>query len=105
VAVRECAPDQLESKGLVEVLESLELRTLSVTQQREVLEGSKIANASRAAGPSGCVDPPGSYQFKLVGEQHEAIFLYDLVDDEHNQLAQCRRRRGRHHSRPRFMQL
>jgi hypothetical protein len=46
-----------------------------------------------------------TYRFELIGEQHAAIFLYDLVDDEHDQLAQCRRRRGRYHRRPRFMQL
>ena len=28
-----------------------------------------------------------------------------FADDEHVQLAQCRRRRERHHSRPRFVQL
>ena len=45
-----------------------------------------------------------SYRFKLIGEHHGTIFIYDLVDDKHDQLVQCRRRRGRHHRRLRFMQ-
>jgi hypothetical protein len=51
VVVREYALDQLESKGLVEVFELKELRTLPNRQR-----SSKIANASRAAGPSACVN-------------------------------------------------
>ena len=42
-----------------------------------------------------CCTVRKSYRFKLIGEQHAAVFLYNLVDDEHDQLAQCRRRRGR----------
>ncbi len=38
----------------------------------------------------------------LIGEQHTAILLYDLVDSENDQLERSHRRR---HNRPRFMQL
>jgi hypothetical protein len=103
VVVREYALDQLESKRLVEVLELQELRTLHATQQTEVLEDNK-----RVAGGGIerlCRSVSKSHRLKLISEQHAAIFLYDLVDDEHVQLSRCRRRRGRHHSRPRFIQL
>jgi hypothetical protein len=33
------------------------------------------------------------------------IFLYDLVDNEHDQLTQCHCCHGWYHSHPRFMQL
>jgi hypothetical protein len=104
VVVREYALNQPESKCLAGVLKLQELRTLSVTQQTEVLEDN-----NHVAGGAGikhlCCSVWRSYRFKLISEQHAAIFLYDLVDDEHDQLAQCRRHRGRHHSGPRFMQL
>jgi hypothetical protein len=51
------------------------LRTLSVTQQREVLENSKRVTR---VGPSVCVVPSGRLRLKILGEQHAAIFLYDL---------------------------
>ncbi|KAI0264280.1 hypothetical protein BGY98DRAFT_1192224 [Russula aff. rugulosa BPL654] len=51
-----------------------------------------------------CRRPRKSDRLKLIGG-HAAIFVYDLVDDEHHQLARCRRPHGRQHSRPRFTQL
>jgi gluconate kinase len=45
-----------------------------------------------------------SYRTKLICEQHAAVFLYNPVDDDHDRLAQGYHRRGRHYSRPRFMQ-
>ncbi|KAI0262662.1 hypothetical protein BGY98DRAFT_1104105 [Russula aff. rugulosa BPL654] len=77
---------------------------MGVTERRwtEVLE-----NASRAARPSTRVvsvsSRPEELRFKLIGEKQAGIFLYDLVD-EHDQLPQCCRRHGRHHSCPQFMQ-
>jgi hypothetical protein len=52
VVVGEYALDQLESNGLVEVLELKELRTHFVTQRQR---SSKMAGASCAAGPRTCV--------------------------------------------------
>ena len=61
---------------------------------------------SRAAGPERLCRPVRkSDRFELIGEQHALIFLYDFVDDKHDQLAQCRRRRGRYHNRPGFTQF
>src|SRR6266576_3942135 len=65
---------------------------LSVTQQTKVLEDSEGL----------CHPVRKSHRFKLIGEHHVAIFVYDLVDDQHasDQLAQFCRRGGRHHGRP-----
>jgi hypothetical protein len=104
VVVREYALNQPESKRIAGVLELQELQTLSITQQTEVLEDN-----NHIMGGDGikhlCRSVWRSYRFKLISEQHAAIFLYDPVDDEHDQLAQCRHRCGQHHSGPRFMQL
>jgi hypothetical protein len=88
----------------MEVRELYELRTLSVTRQTEVLEDRR-RDIALVPALSRCRPVRKSYQFKLVGEQRAAIFLYDPVDDEHEQLAQSHCRRGRRHSPPRFMQL
>jgi len=79
------------------------LRTLSVTQQAKVLEDGK--GITRGGTERLCRSVWKSYRFELVGEKHAAVFLYDLVDNEHNQLAQCRGCCGRHHGRSRFVQL
>ena len=68
----------------------------------EVLEGSE--GAMQGGTECSCRRFRKSYRFELIDE-HAAIFLYDLVDDEHDQLARRRRPCGRHHSRPRFMLL
>jgi hypothetical protein len=75
---------------------------------RQALDSSKKANTPRAVpGSSACVILSGRVidSLKLISEQHTAIFLYDLVDDEHDQLAQCRCRRGRYHSGPTWRDL
>ncbi|KAF8488808.1 hypothetical protein F5888DRAFT_1638989 [Russula emetica] len=92
VVIREHALNQLESKCLVEVLGLWELRVLSVTQQTKVLEDSEGVTHGR--GERLCRPIRKSYRFKLISKQHAVIFLYDLVDDEHDQLAQCHRREG-----------
>jgi hypothetical protein len=61
-------------------------------------------NAMRGGTECLCRRSRKSDRLKLIGG-HAAIFFYDLVDDEHHQLARCRRPRGRHHSCPRFTQL
>jgi hypothetical protein len=62
----------------------------------------KIANASWAVGPSSLSSRSEELSIQ-AREQHAAVFLYNPVDDDHDGLAQCRRGRGRHYSRPRFM--
>lgn len=101
--VREHALDQLESKRLVKVLELKELGTFAIPQKAKILEDGKCIARGGAKGL--CRSVWKSYRFKFVGEHHAAIFLNDLVDDEHDQLAQRRRSRGRHHGRPRFVQF
>ena len=54
--VHKYALDRLDSKRSVGALELYELRTLSVTQQREVLENSKRV---ARVGLSVCVVPSG----------------------------------------------
>ena len=44
---------------------------------------------------------PQELLFKFICD---TVILYDLVDDELDQLVQCHRHRGQHQSRPRFMQ-
>jgi hypothetical protein len=75
---------------------------LSVTQQTEVSK-TRRGQRDQALMSSLCRPVRKSYGFKLIGEKHAGIFLYDLVD-EHDQLPQCCCRHGRHHSRPQFMQ-
>jgi hypothetical protein len=79
--VRKYALDQVKRKGLVEGL-------LSVAQQTEVLK-----NCKRVAGGRCRALVSSSWKsrrLKLIGGQHAANFLYDPVDVEHDQLAQCR---------------
>jgi len=59
------------------------LRTITVTQQKEVLEDNK-----RVAGGGTkrlCGHVRKSFRFKLIDVQHAAIVLYDIVVDEHEQ--------------------
>ena len=60
----------------------------SAAQQTEVLEDSNAGGGTENL----CRRVPKSYRFNLICEQHAVIFLYDLVDDEHGQLVQCRHR-------------
>jgi hypothetical protein len=77
--------DQFESERLVEEVELEELRTLAIPQKAQVLEDGKRVACRRAEGL--CRSIWKRDGFELVGEQHPAIFLDDLVDDEHDQLA------------------
>jgi hypothetical protein len=58
------------------------MRTLSITQQTKVLEDSE--GVTRGGTERLCRPVRKSYRFKLIGEQHAAIFLYDPVDNEHD---------------------
>ena len=97
VIVCEHALDELESERLVEVLELEELGALAVAEQAQVLEdGERVARggAERLCDSVGKCD-----RFELAGEEHAAILFDDLVDDEHDELAQ------RRHGGPRLVEL
>src|SRR6266853_1654422 len=103
VIVCEHALDELEGERLVEVLELEELGALAVAEQAQVLEdGERVARrgAERLCGSVGKRD-----RFELAGEEHAAILFDDLVDDEHDELAQRRRGSGRYDGGPRLVEL
>ena len=103
VIVCEHALDELESERLVEVLELEELGALAVAEQAQVLEdGERVARggAERLCDSVGKCD-----RFELAGEEHAAILFDDLVDDEHDELAQRRRGSGRYDGGPRLVEL
>jgi hypothetical protein len=87
MVVHEYALNQLKSKCLGKVFELYESWAFFITKQTEVLEDSKCVTCSRTEHL--CHPDQKGYRLKLISEQHVVIFLYDLVDNEHDQLTQC----------------
>jgi hypothetical protein len=65
-------------------------------------DGERVARggAERLCGSVGRRD-----RFELAGEEHAAILFNDLVDDEHDELAQRRGGGGRYDGGPRLVEL
>ncbi len=83
--IREHALDKLESECLVQVLELQELWALAVSQKTQVLEDGECV-ARR--GPQRLGHPIWeSDRLDLVSVEQTAIFLDDLVNYEHDELA------------------
>jgi hypothetical protein len=88
--IREHTLDKLESERLVEVLELQELWALTVAQKTQVLEDGECV---ACGGPQHLGRPIWeSDRLELVGVEQTAIFLDNLVNYEHDELAQSRGR-------------
>jgi hypothetical protein len=103
VIVCEHALDELKGERLVEVLELEELGAFAISEQEQVLEDGRHVTRGRAEQLCGSIRKRD--RFELAGKEHAAILFDDLVDNEHDELAQHRRGGGQYDSGPRLVEL
>lgn len=96
VVVCEYALDELEREGLVELVELEEVRLLGVGEEAQVLENRE---GIAGGGPEGLGCPVGELHVEPLGGVRvvAAVFVDHLVEDEHDELPQCRGRGRRYH--------